>query len=152
MSKSFHLQSKLGIDNGSIVSIINPYVDGAFPYWISNSTGARISKVKAMAGMVKAGTTGGSVVVKIYHKDAIPITGGDVSVHGITRDAIADEWEYLTEIDYSATDVEMQYGVDYRIVDINLTKPSFILGIVEVVGDIKVENLFVWINYDDNIL
>jgi len=147
---SFHLQSKLGVTDGSIVSIINPYVDGAFPYWISNSTGAKITKVKAMAGMVQAGIDGGSVVVKLYKKDATPISGGELSVHGLSKKRIIEEWEYLTEIDYSATNIEMQYGVDYRITNINLDKPSFIIGEVEVVGDIKVENLFVWVEYEDN--
>jgi len=151
--KTFHLQSKLGVTDGSIVSIINPYIDGAFPYWISNGTGARLIKIKAMAGEVVAGMGGGTVVTKIYRTDAHAISDNpDISTHGLSASKIADTWEYLTEIDYSASNTEMQYGVDFRMVNINIDKPSFIIGVVELVGDIKIENLFMWIEYIDNPL
>ena len=153
MSSVFHLQSKLAVGNDSIVSIINPYVDGVFPYWISNPTGAKITKIKAMAGEVVAGIEGGSIVVKLYRQEANPISGDTiVSETGIPVSYIEDNWEYITEIDYSATNVDLQYGVDYRLTDVNLTTPSFVIGVVSVVGDIKIENLFVWVEYENNPL
>ena len=152
MIKQVLLTSKLLQSNDSIISVPNTYANGAFPYWISNPKGATISKIKIMTGNIKAGESGGSFTLNLYKTSDASIDGNNPSVtsSGLNSSYIEDNWTHVGSIDYSAMDEDIVYGHEFKIVNINMPIASFILGTVDIVGDISIKDIFMWIEYTDN--
>jgi len=152
--KQILLQGKLTQTDNTILSIINPYANGAFPYWISNPTGAMIHKLKIMAGRFITGKTGGSVTVNLYAtQDAmVPIGTPGITSQGMTADYIKTNWNLIGSLDYSNLDNAVEYAHDFKITDIKLDTDSFLIAVVDIAGDIQVKDLFLWIDYENNPL
>ena len=154
MIKQVLLTSKLLQNDESVISVPNSYTNGAFPYWISNPTGATISKIKILAGNINAGVTGGSFTVSLYTNNDAIMSGDDPSIisSGTSAEYIRANWKYQGSLDYSAQDANIEYGHEFKITNMNLSESSFIIGVVNVVGDITVKDIFMWLEYTDNAL
>ena len=151
--KQFELQGKLLLDKDTVVGIDSAYANASFPYWISNAGGATIRKVKVMLGRGIAGDDGGTITVSLYSVSTDDLTTNPVSTHsnrGLTSIQIKENWNNIGSLDYTFRDVDANYLTDYNITDIKINEPSFIIGTIDLVGDIQAEHIFLWVAYEDN--
>jgi len=149
MSKTFELQTKLGLFDGANVSILNGGLYNWYPYYISNPTGCAIKKIKVMIGEAEFGGTGGTIELELYHK---PINEANTieSKLDITKLMSDDGWALFDTIQYTSTDSSVAIRSAYKISNTILTEPSYIIGALKVTGDVKATDLFVWIDYENN--
>jgi len=152
--KQFELGGKLLLTNDTVVSVGSPYATGSFPYWISNPTGATIKKVKVMLGRVVAGVSGGSVTVSLYKSDDPKTDGSHARSSspnsGVPAEFIRENWDLIGSIDMTYADNNVLYPAEYKITNIALDKPTFLIGLIKVAGDIQATNIFLWAEYEDN--
>jgi hypothetical protein len=154
MIKQFQLTGKMLLDSESVLSIPNPYANGSFPYWISHPDGATIKKVKVMLGRVTAGHSAGSITIELYAADSAT-TSSDNSIasspnSGLSADYIRGHWGKMGEIDMTFSDDALLYPTEYKVTNIKINNPHFVIGLVDVAGDIQVVNAFMWVEYEDN--
>lgn len=152
----FELQSKLRVTNDTVLSIPNGYANGAFPYWISNPTGAKIIKLKVMLGRVIADKMGGTIEIKAW-KTHNPVDNEkkfDIPAHnaGLTKNEIESNWEFVDSIDYTLRDADVNYASDFKFMDVIIPESFYLLGTIDITGGLEVVNVFMWVEYENNPL
>ena len=147
--KTIELQSKLALHDGDNVSIINPVMDEWFPYYISNPTGCTFHKIKVMVGSAEFGLTGGSIELELYYA---PVTNANHISHKLSARDIkeGDIWKPLDNIQYTDANSSVSIRTAYKLSNVVIDEPVYVLGVLNVVGDVKGSNLFVWIDYENN--
>ena len=117
------------------------------PYWISNPTGATITKIKVMGLSVAAlSTDGGTLSVKIYSTPATDMP------EILTKRDLEDS-TLLDQLNLSLNNYQsFKYATKWVAADIVINTDCFIYGVMEVIGDVAVQQTYVWIDYNNNAI
>jgi len=117
------------------------------PYWVSCPVGATLEKVKVMGLRVTTGPTGGSASIKIYTMDV------DKKRNiFITKDTpLEPDCELVEVVDMTAPgEFVNNYVTKYKHSDYKFNSEKLMFAIIDLAGDIMVEDVYVWIDYHNN--
>ena len=117
------------------------------PYWISNPTGATIEKIKVMGLRVTTGENGGSASIKLY-----TINVDKTRTIFITKDTPDESDCDLIDIVDMTVPGEMlsSYVTKYKHSDATFGTEKLIFAVIDITGDIMVEDVYVWVDYHNN--
>ena len=134
------------VSDGEAFGIPHPNKNEVVPYWISNASGANFHKIKVLGLQAKSLTAeGGTITVRIKAKDindhsVVGKYGNDSSATDIT---IAELTLSLNNLD------KVEYVTDWIMASSNITDEKLIYGEFSVVGELDVQQVYVWVDYEN---
>ena len=133
------------VSDGEAFGIPHPNKNEVVPYWISNASGANFLKVKVLGVAAKALTqAGGTVTVRVKAK---PINSHTM-VEKYGNNSATDQT--IAELTVSLNNNDsVEYATDWVMASSSVTDEVLIYGEFTVVGDIDVQQVYLWIDYED---
>jgi len=123
----------------------HPNKNEIVPYWISNASGASFHKIKVLGLKAQAlSEEGGTVTVKIM---SLPI-----NTHKIIRKYTPSiEATMIAELSISLNENNnIEYATDWIMSDAIINNEALIYGEFSVIGDIDIQQVYIWIDYENN--
>jgi len=134
------------VKDSETFGIPHPNKNEIVPYWISNATGAAFGKIKVLGMKAQAlSEDGGTVTVKVM---SLPInTHKLISKIGSTAGSTM-----IAELSMSLNEnSDVDYATDWIMSDATIDNEALIYGEFSVVGDIDVQQVYLWVDYENNI-
>ena len=134
------------IKDGESFGIPHPNKNEIVPYWISNASGASFGKIKVMGVKAESLTEeGGTITVKVM---SLPInTHKLISKNGVTANSTM-----IAELSMSLNEfLDVDYATDWIMSDATIDNEALIYGEFSIVGDIDVQQVYLWVDYENNV-